>query len=128
MRAEYLRSDRARHLPPKKAYTRKTTNALKDLVKRKDVEALVDAMTNGTASPGYKKAFEAAISGQGVVMARGLPAKFGRDGCLRDTPLNPRSLESVELWLTEVKKLVNKDTASQGALSAILGHFKLALG
>ena len=34
----------------------------------------------------------------------------------------------VELWLTEVKELVNKDTASQGALSAILGHFKLALG
>jgi hypothetical protein len=110
---------------------RQTKDVFKDI---ENVDDLIDRLTNGTASGSYRRAYEDAVGGQGLRMAYGGDAEFGEDDCLKDAPLNPRSLESVELWLAETQKVSRRaikgqyDSYGQGILNAVLGHLKRVLG
>ncbi len=133
---EYLRLDDS--LCVKKAKKspgspRQMNGALKSIASSGNVDRLMEAMTDGTATASYKRAYEAAVGGEGLIMAYGGDTEFGEDDCLKDAPLNPRSLESVELWLAETQKVSKRkvpkqyDAWGQGALMAVLGHFKKVL-
>lgn len=96
-------------------------------IKGLSVADLKQAFLEKRARPQYALPLRDAIDGKGIKMNYGIEHQFGTGMCLKDAPLVVEDVNSVELWLKEVRKLKTLETAGQGALRAALGHFLRAL-